>query len=50
MAGCTIDVAVDGEEAVRKLGTMKYDLVLMVGLSFYAIFFFGYANIGYRIL
>lgn len=30
IAGCTIDVAVDGMEAVRKLGTGKYDLVLMV--------------------
>ncbi|KAI7903900.1 uncharacterized protein BX663DRAFT_550971 [Cokeromyces recurvatus] len=29
IAGCTIDVAVDGMEAVRKLGTTKYDLVLM---------------------
>ncbi|KAI8888120.1 hypothetical protein K501DRAFT_210950 [Backusella circina FSU 941] len=29
IAGCTIDVAVDGMEAVRKLGTGKYDLVLM---------------------
>jgi osomolarity two-component system response regulator SKN7 len=30
LAGCTIDVAVDGIEAVSKLGTGKYDLVLMV--------------------
>ncbi|KAI8084418.1 uncharacterized protein B0P05DRAFT_535490 [Gilbertella persicaria] len=29
IAGCTIDVAVDGMEAVKKLGTGKYDLVLM---------------------
>ncbi|KAG1443797.1 hypothetical protein G6F56_010542 [Rhizopus delemar] len=29
MAGCTIDVAVDGEEAVSKLGSERYDLVLM---------------------
>lgn len=29
LAGCTIDVAVDGVEAIRKLGTDKYDLVLM---------------------
>ncbi|KAI8979637.1 hypothetical protein BDF20DRAFT_913177 [Mycotypha africana] len=29
IAGCTIDVAVDGMEAVRKLGVGKYDLVLM---------------------
>ncbi|KAI9258535.1 hypothetical protein BY458DRAFT_517808 [Sporodiniella umbellata] len=29
MAGCIIDVAVDGEEAVNKLGTDRYDLVLM---------------------
>lgn len=30
VAGCTIDVAVDGVEAVKKLGSGKYDLVLMV--------------------
>ncbi|KAI9261246.1 hypothetical protein EDC94DRAFT_694414 [Helicostylum pulchrum] len=29
IAGCTIDVAVDGMEAVKKLGSGKYDLVLM---------------------
>jgi osomolarity two-component system response regulator SKN7 len=37
IAGCTIDVAVDGMEAVRKLGTGKYDLVLMVKYLLYYI-------------
>lgn len=36
VAGCTIDVAVDGVEAVRKLGSGKYDLVLMVQTCMYA--------------
>lgn len=30
IAGCTIDVAVDGLEAITKLGSGSYDLVLMV--------------------
>lgn len=30
MAGCTIEVAVDGVEAIDKLGTDHYDIVLMV--------------------
>jgi osomolarity two-component system response regulator SKN7 len=42
VAGCTIDVAVDGVEAVRKLGSGKYDLVLMVSLCICGIVL--YAN------
>ena len=30
LAGCTIEVAVDGVEAIDKLGTDHYDIVLMV--------------------
>lgn len=30
LAGCTIDVAVDGLQAIEKLGTARYDIVLMV--------------------
>lgn len=32
MAGCTIEVAVDGVEAIDKLGTDHYDIVLMVSV------------------
>jgi osomolarity two-component system response regulator SKN7 len=30
--GCTIDLAKDGVEALKKMGLEKYDLILMVGL------------------
>lgn len=30
VAGCTIDVASDGLEAITKLGSRSYDIVLMV--------------------
>lgn len=33
VAGCTIDVAVDGLEAITKLGSGSYDLVLMVCIA-----------------
>lgn len=32
--GCTIDIALHGFAAVNKLNTERYDLVLMVGVSF----------------
>lgn len=33
--GCTIDLAKDGVEALKKMGMEKYDLILMVCLVYY---------------
>ena len=38
--GCTIDVAVDGESAVKKMNFAKYDLVLMVRYWVFFIYSF----------
>ena len=38
VAGCTIDVAVDGVEAVNQMNLSKYDLVLMVSFSSFRLF------------
>ncbi len=32
--GCTSNVAVDGADAVQKIGEQRYDLVLMVSLTY----------------
>ena len=40
VAGCTIDVAADGLEAITKLGSGSYDIVLMVKNKNKAIVFF----------
>lgn len=47
--GCTIDLAKDGVEALKKMGMEKYDLILMVSINFqlvntYINLFLGYCN------
>lgn len=51
--GCTIDLAKDGVEAIKKMGLEKYDLILMVSDYLYNVMIFsdGWPHtkeIGYR--